>query len=155
MSTVNVIKGKYPHVGWVDLEGQGILTEVAVLKESEQGVAFIRLDQMDGIDKQRLFRVISNRNAHMYELWDLMSHITLGNGANALDYFHQYVKVLTPSGAVIAPQMGRVGAVSGTRRAPAAPAAAAPTPVPRLAGAPGATPLRPHRQVQVQPRIPA
>lgn len=120
--SINVIKGKYPHVGWVDLEGQGILTEVAVLKETTTGVSFIRLDQMDGIDKQRLFRIISNRNAHMYELWDLMSQVTLGNGANALDYFHQYVKVLTPGGAVIAPQMGRVGAAApriAPRNAPA------------------------------------
>jgi len=107
---INVIKGRYPHVGWLDLEGQGILTEVAVVKDSNQGIAFIRLDHLDMIDKQRLFRVISNRNAHMYELWDLMSNVTLGNGANALDYFHQYVKVLTPMGKVINPQMGRIGA---------------------------------------------
>jgi len=120
---INVIKGKYPHVGWVDLEGQGILTEVAVVKESNTGLYFIRLDQMDGIDKQRLFRIITNRNAHMYELWDLMSNVTLGNGANSLDYFHQYVKVLTPSGKVMNPQMGRIGAAApriAPRNAPAA-----------------------------------
>lgn len=121
MSTVNVIKGKYPHIGWLDLEGQGILTEVAVVSNNPTGVAFIRLDQLDGIDKARLFRVISNRNAGSFDLWDLMSNVTLGNGANALDYFHQYVKVLTPSGQVISPQMGRIGAASGTRRAGTAP----------------------------------
>ena len=124
MSSVNVVKGKYPHVGWLDLEGQGILTEVAIVQESASGVAFIRLDQIDAIDKTRLFRVISNRNAHMYALWDLMSNITLGNGANALDYFHQYVKVLTPSGQVINPQMGRMGAQQQVHRAPVAEAPA-------------------------------
>ena len=117
MSSVNVVKGKYPHVGWLDLEGQGILTEVAIVKVTDTGVAFIRLDQIDPIDKQRLFRVISNRNAHLYELWDLMSNVTLGNGANALDYFHQYVKVLTPSGTVMKPQVGRIGIASGRRDA--------------------------------------
>jgi len=121
MSNVNIVKGKYPHVGWLDLEGQGILTEVAILQESPSGVSFIRLDQLDAIDKQRLFRIISNRNASMYALWDLMSQITLGNGANALDYFHQYVKVLTPSGQVIAPQMGRMGAQQQVRRVAPAP----------------------------------
>jgi hypothetical protein len=45
-----------------------------------------------------------------------MSQVTLGNGANALDYFHQYVKVLTPGGAVINPTVGRIGAVQPARR---------------------------------------
>lgn len=115
MSTINVIKGKYPHVGWIDLEGQGIMTEVAVVSNNESGVSFIRLDQLDDIDRSRIFKVISNRNAGLYELWDLMSNVTLGNGANALDYFHQFVKVLTPSGQVINPQMGRIGATVGTQ----------------------------------------
>lgn len=117
--SINVIKGKYPHIGWLDLEGQGILTEVAVVSNTASGVAFIRLNQLDAIDKSRLFRVISNRNAGLYELWDLMSNVTLGNGANALDYFHQYVKILTPSGQIINPQMGRMGAAAGTRKAAA------------------------------------
>ncbi len=111
MSEINVIKGKFPHIGWLDLEGEGILTEVAILSNNNTGVSFIRLNVLDQIDKQRLFKVISNRNANMYELWDLMSNLTLGNGANALEYFHQYVKVLTPSGKVMNPQQGRRGAV--------------------------------------------
>lgn len=112
--SINLIKGKYPHVGWVDIEGKGVLTEIAIMSNKPTGLSFIRLNTLDAIDKQRLFRVISNRNSHMYELWDLMSNITLGNGANALEYFHQYVKVLTPSGEVMNPQMGRVAAPSVT-----------------------------------------
>ncbi len=121
MSEVNIIKGKFPHVGWLDLEGQGILTEVAIVTVSSQGVSFIRMDMLDQIDKRRLFKIISNRNAKMYELWDLMSNLTLGNGANALDYFHQYVKTLTPSGQVISPRLGRVGAATGRRHPTAKP----------------------------------
>ncbi len=114
MSGVRIVKGKYPHVGWVDLEGKGILTEVAIMKNSMQGLMFIRLNALDAIDRQRLFRIITNRNAHLYELWDLMSNMTLGNGANALEYFHQSVKVLTPQGQVMNPTMGRVAAPSVT-----------------------------------------
>ena len=107
---IQILKGKYNHIGWVDLENKGIMTEVAIMKNDAQaGLFFIKLNNLDIIDKQRLFRVISNRNAGLYELWDLMSNITLGNGANALDYFHQYVKCLTPSGEIIAPNAGRRG----------------------------------------------
>lgn len=108
--SVKVTQGKYPHIGWVDIEGKGILTEIAIVKNGPTGLFFIRLNRLDAIDKQRLFRIISNRNSNMYELWDLMSNITIGNGANALDYFHQHVKCLTPQGSVISPSMGRIGA---------------------------------------------
>lgn len=116
---INVIQGKYPHIGWCDLEGKGTLTEIAIVKNGPTGLYFIRLNRLDTIDKQRLFKIISNRNAKMYELWDLMSNITLGNGANSLDYFHQHVKCLTPQGQVISPSLGRMGApdVTGMIRA--------------------------------------
>ena len=115
---IDIIKGKYPHVGWVDVEGDGILTEIAIMKNGVNGLMFIRLNNLDPIDKQRLLRIIGNRNAHLYELWDLMSNLTLGNGANALEYFHQYVKVLTPSGEVINPTLGRIAApdVTGLKK---------------------------------------
>lgn len=118
---IDVIKGKYPHVGWVDLEQNGVLTEIAIVKNGPQGLYFMALNLMDAIDKQRLFRVITNRNAGLYELWDLMSNITLGNGANALEYFHQYVKVLTPSGKILNPQVGKIGAPVATGVRTAAP----------------------------------
>jgi hypothetical protein len=116
--SINIIKGKFPHVAWVDIERKGILTEIAIMKNSETGLMFIKLNGLDAIDKQRLFRIITNRNAHMYDLWELMGGITLGNGSNALEYFHQYVKVLSPSGEVIAPQMGRMAApeITGMRK---------------------------------------
>lgn len=117
---VNVIKGRYPHTGWVDLEGKGVLSEVAVVKNSGEGLYYIKLQQLDAIDMQRLFRILTNRNSHLYQLWDLMSNVTLGNGANALEYFHQYVKVITPSGQIMNPQVGRIG-MPTPRMAPKAP----------------------------------
>ena len=111
---IHVIRGKYPHVGWVDLEQKGILTEVAIMKNGDDGLYFIKLNSLDAIDRQRLFRIITNRNAHMYELWDLMSNMTLGNGANALEYFHQSVKILTPSGQTMNPQLGRIATPAAT-----------------------------------------
>jgi len=115
---IDVIKGKFPHIGWVDLEGNGILTEIAIMANNPQGLSFIPLNKLDNIDKSRLIKIISNRNSHMYELWDLMSNLTLGNGANALEFFHQYVRVLTPSGSIIKPSMGRKAAPVTRRVAP-------------------------------------
>lgn len=107
---IKPLKGKYPHTGWVDLEKNGVMTEVAIMKNDPvSGLYFIKLSNLDFIDKQRLLRILGNRNASLYELWDLMSNITLGNGANALDYFHQYVRCLTPSLEVITPSHGRRG----------------------------------------------
>lgn len=115
---IDILKGKYPHIGWVDIEGDGILTEIAIMKNGVNGLMFMKLNSLDPIDKQRLLRIIMNRNAHLYELWDLMSNLTLGNGANALEYFHQYVKVLAPSGELISPTMGRIAApdVTGLKK---------------------------------------
>lgn len=120
---IDVIPGKYPHISWIDLEHDGIAVEIAVLKNDDSGLYFIRLDQLDRIDKQRLFKVINNRNAHLYELWDLMSNVTLGNGANALTYFHQLVKCLTPQGKIIKPSEGRRGVGENFRKIPVQPVA--------------------------------
>lgn len=96
------MQGKYPHIEWLDLNANGVVTECAILKKDPEGnVFFFTLNSLDLIDKKRLLDIVTNRNAHMYELWDLMSQITMRNGVNALVYFHQLAKVLTPSGQVI------------------------------------------------------
>ena len=101
---------EFPHVEWIDLHDDGTLHECAILKRDGNGnIFFFEIRSLDDIDKRRLFKVITNRNAHMYELWDLMSQMTLGNGVNALEYFHQLVRVLTPRGKIIAPTVGIVG----------------------------------------------
>ena len=115
------VKGNYPHVEWVDLYSDGTLHECAIVKrDPADNLYFFEVTKLDSIDKQRLFNIITDRNAPSFELWDLMSQKTLGNGQNALAYFHQLVKVLTPSGKIINPQAGMVGAGKVTYAAPTA-----------------------------------
>ena len=112
----------YPHVEWLDLYGDGTLHECAVVKRDNIGnVFFIRIRELDLVDKRRIAKILTGRNANNFALWDLLFQSTLGNGMNALEYFHQYVKVRTPAGQIMLPQMGIVGgAVAGVIQAPTA-----------------------------------
>lgn len=102
--------GGLPHIQWIDLKGNGVLTECAVFKEDGFGnTYYIEVPNLDQIDKTRLARILQSRNAETFELWDLMSQVTLNNGLNALDYFHQLVKVISPDGVVMNPRAGTVG----------------------------------------------
>jgi len=108
---IDIRTGTEPHIFWIDLEGNGVLVQCAVMKRDEQGnIYYIPLENMDDIDRMRLLRIIKNRNATNFELWDLMSNITLNNGENALTYFHQMVLVITASGVKTTPSVGRMGA---------------------------------------------
>ncbi len=110
MARVTSQPGQFPHVKWIDVRSDGILCECAVVNEDVYGnVYFFELSKLDAIDKQRIFKVLTKRDADKYPLWDLLSNTTLGNGMNALDYFHQLVKVLTPSGKITNPRAGQVG----------------------------------------------
>lgn len=101
---------EFPHVEWFELRGDGILHECAVMKRDPHGnVLYIQINNLDDIDKRRLATILADRNARQFELWDLMAQRTLGNGINALEYFHQVVKVLTPQGKVIDPRQGQLG----------------------------------------------
>jgi len=118
MGKVRTGKGSLPHIEWIDLRGDGIMVECAVLKKDRLGnIYYIPVTSLDGIDKQRLARIITNRNANNFELWDLMSQITLNNGINALEYFHQLVKVISQDGVIMNPRAGVIGA--GVVKAPA------------------------------------
>lgn len=104
-------QGSHPHIKWVDLQDTGVLTEVAVMKKDNTGNLFyFEVASLDDIDKRRLAKIVSSRSAPQMELYDLMSGITLNNGCNALEYFHQLVKVRTPKGVIMKPQLGKVGA---------------------------------------------
>jgi hypothetical protein len=95
-------KGKWAHVEWIDLDGNGVLTECVIMKKFNNGdVAFFPTMGLDNIDRQRLVDILRNRNAPHYELWDLMSNITLGNAVNALEYFQQFTKRRTFSGQIV------------------------------------------------------
>lgn len=108
-------QGNIPHIKWVDLKNNNVLVECAILKEDGFGnIYYIEVPNLDSIDKQRLVRIITNRNSKNFELWDLMSQITLNNGMNALEYFHQVVKVITPTGVIMNPRVGAVGVGVGS-----------------------------------------
>lgn len=115
---------QHPHIEWIELNNDGMLHECAVMRRDGFGnVYYFKTNNLDNIDKQRLAAILADRNANNFELWDLMSHRTLGNGVNALAYFHQLVKVLTPNGKTVEPSSGQVG-VAGVTAPVAAPVAA-------------------------------
>lgn len=104
---------EYHHVKWIELK-PGQLVECAVMKEDEFGnLYFFPLADLDDIDKRRFFSIITSRHAPNMALWDLMSQKSLGNGMNALNYFHQLVKIVTPDGNVINPRAGVIGGTAG------------------------------------------
>lgn len=109
------MQGKLPHLEWLDLKGDGVLHECAIMKRDPNGnIYFFKVEPLDGVDKKRLRDILTSRNSTMFPLWDLMRQNRLGNGINALDYFHQLVRVLTPSGAIMEPQYGVIGASKHT-----------------------------------------
>lgn len=116
MATLNsagkTYKGKWAHVEWIDLDGNGVLTECVIMKKFGNGdIAFFPTMGLDSIDRQRLVDILRNRNAPHYELWDLMSNIILGNAVNALEYFQQFTKRRTASGQIVSfTAGGQVGA---------------------------------------------
>ena len=111
VNTVKTVKSKYPHIEWIDLLNNGVLVECAIVKKTSTGdVHFFPVDHLDIVDQRRLLGIVSNRNATAFPLWDLMRQVTLNNGCNALEYFHQLTKVRTPSGQIFEPSLGRRGA---------------------------------------------
>jgi hypothetical protein len=118
---------QFPHIEWLELNNDGILYECAVMKRDPTGnVLFFKTNDLDEIDKRRLAGILMDRNARNFELWDLMAQKTLGNGVNALAYFHQLVRQLTPNGRVLDPRSGQMGtgAIAGVAHT------GAPTPAP-------------------------
>jgi hypothetical protein len=92
-----------PHVFLIDWNDDGLLKEIAVVMEKEDGTIFgIEVDKLHGIDKQRLKKFIVSVHADKYPLWELLSQGRLNNGMNALDFFHaNYVKQKRPRGAIL------------------------------------------------------
>jgi len=90
-----------PHIFLIDWHDTGLLTEVALVKEEEDGTLHgILVDTLHPIDKGRLKKVVTSIHADKYPMWELMSQATLSNGLNFLDYAHyNLVKVKRPKGA--------------------------------------------------------
>lgn len=102
--------GKFPHTGWIDLAGKGVWTEVAIMTVDNNGnIHFFALNALDRIDRQRFFNLVSGRNASAFPLYELCSQTTLGNGVNALSYFQQLTKMLTPTKQILTPRVGVTG----------------------------------------------
>lgn len=92
----SVVKHPTPfqHVFLVDINDDGQLREVAVVKEEANGTLYyVDIMSLDNFDKGRLKKIVTNQHADKYPLWELMAQETLSNGKNGLDYFHQLVKV--------------------------------------------------------------
>ena len=93
------------HIFYFDVENDGRLREVAVVKAAKasdgsvQSVYYVDIALLDNVDKGRLKALVTGQHADKYELWDLMSQQQLNNGKNALDYFHQLVKTVHGPGA--------------------------------------------------------
>ncbi len=100
-----------PHVEWVDLHANGVAIEVIVMKRDKRNndLYFIKTEDLDQIDRNRISAILRKRDADRYELWDLLDNTILGNGENALDFFHQLVKVRTASGQILIPGAGKAG----------------------------------------------
>ena len=91
----------FHHVFLIDIQDNGQMREVALVKEEANGTLYyIDIMSLDNFDKGRLKRIVTSTHADKYPLWDLMSQQTLSNGKNALDYFHQLVKVKRAAGDV-------------------------------------------------------
>lgn len=101
----------FPHIKFIDLRGNGVMEEVAVMKVFEnQDVAYIPISSLDPTDKSRLLKIVTSEHARMFELHELMKSHTLKNGMNALEFFQQLVRVRTASGQLIDANPTRRGA---------------------------------------------
>lgn len=104
---------QYRHYVSMDLYGNGIAHNVLLVKEDEENgdVYFIRESDLDEVDKARMRQILTKRHANTMPLWEVMAQVTLKNGKNALEYFHQLVKVRTSSGQIINPSAARRGII--------------------------------------------
>lgn len=102
---------QYRHYVSMDLYGTGVAHDILLMKEDKSvgDTYFIKVEELDDVDKDRIRHILKRRNANTMPLWDLMSQVTLKNGVNALTYFHQLVKVRTASGQIINPSSARRG----------------------------------------------
>lgn len=80
---------KMNHIEYIDVNDDGVLEEVAVVKRSEDGtIHYIDVAPLHKIEKARLKRIVTSQHADKYPLWELLAQSKLENGMNALDFFH-------------------------------------------------------------------
>lgn len=94
---------QFHHVFLIDWDDNGVYKEIVVVKEFEDGtIRGIEVERLHPIDKSRIKKIVTSQHADKYELWELMSQITMKNGYNALDFFHNnYIREKRPRGAIV------------------------------------------------------
>jgi hypothetical protein len=109
---IKKIPTPFKHVYLVDINDNGQLREVAVIKEEQNGsLIYIDIASLDIIDKGRLKKFVTSMHADKYPLWELMSLDRLSNGYNGLDYFHQMARTKYAPGHVNTAMGGGLGGV--------------------------------------------
>lgn len=104
------MKTDIPHIYRIDLYNDGLAHECALLSEDRFGNLYIiKLADLDNIDKARIGKIVQHRYINQLPLWDVMHQTTLKNGLNALEYFQQLVKAITPAGKFFTPRTGASG----------------------------------------------
>lgn len=99
-----------PHVFRIDLYNDGLAHECAVLSVDRfDNTYFLKISELDDIDRVRIGKILKHRYIKQLPLWDVMSQTTLKNGMNALEYFQQLVKAITPTGKPFTPRAGGSG----------------------------------------------
>jgi hypothetical protein len=91
----------------------GMAEEVLILGGNEYTTYFIRTKELDEVDRKRMRMILDKRDADRLDLWDIMDQVTLGNGKNALEYFHQLAYAMDNEG-----NLGKPGRVFGIKRRP-------------------------------------
>lgn len=104
------IETKIPHVFRIDLDNDGLAHECAVISTDQYGnTYYLKIADLDNIDRVRIGKILQHRYINQLPLWDVMSQTTLKNGMNALEYFQQLVKAITPAGKMFVPKAGAAG----------------------------------------------
>jgi hypothetical protein len=111
---IRKIPTPFKHVFLVDVNDNGQLREVALIKEEANGsLIYIDIASLDIIDKGRLKKFVTSQHADKYPLWELMSMDRLSNGVNGLDYFHQMARTKYAPGHVNTAMGGGLASVRG------------------------------------------
>ena len=97
---------RYEHIKYMRVGKSTMVEEVLILAEDVSNVYFIRTNELDEVDRTRVRSILGKRNANNFPLWDLLDQTTLGNGKNALEYFHQLAYVQNAEGDVSRPGKG-------------------------------------------------
>lgn len=105
-------KTSFPHVEFRDVNDDGIMREVGIIKEWKNGsYAYLDIALLSDLDKGRLKKILSDVHADKDPLFEVMSRHRLSNGMNALDYFHPIVRTKRMAGHINTIQGGGLDSV--------------------------------------------